>query len=69
VGKAVTWQYHLVWTPGTPASEAVVYRVSSEGHRFKWAMVALPAALGVVAVDQVLEELYAAVLALMEATA
>lgn len=68
MGKPVTWQYALVWQPGTPASEAALYRISSEGHRFRWAVVALPAALQPQAQDQVLEELYAAVLALMEAT-
>lgn len=68
MGQPVTWQYAVVWQPGTPASEAVLYRISSAGHRFRWAAVALPAALSPGSVDQVLEEIYASVLALMEAT-
>jgi hypothetical protein len=67
--NTVQWQYALVWAGGTPASEACLYRISDAGHRYKWAAVALPAAISPQSVDQVLEELYAAVLALMEATA
>jgi hypothetical protein len=65
----VTWQYALVWQAGSPASEAGLYRISDKGHRYRWATVALPASIQPHSVDQVLEELYAAVLALMEATA
>lgn len=68
MGNEVHWQYALVWAAGEPASEATLWRISSNGHRFKWAVVSLPAAVQPQAQDQVLEELYAAVLALMEAT-
>lgn len=63
-----SWRYGLVWSPGSPSSEAALYRYSDQGRRYKWAVVSLPAALDAQSLDQVLEELYAAVLALMEAT-
>lgn len=66
--QQIQWRYGLVWSPGSPASEAALYRYSSRGQRYKWAVVSLPASLDAQSLDQVLEELYAAVLALMEAT-
>lgn len=68
VDNTISWRYGLVWAPGSPASEAALYRYSDRGQRYKWAVVALPAAVDATSLDQVLEELYAAVLALMEAT-
>jgi len=68
MGIPVEWQYAIVWAAGTPASQATLWRISSQGHRFRWAVVSLPAAVSPQTQDQVLEELYSAVLALMEAT-
>lgn len=68
MSKPVHWQYALIWRAGSPASEATLWRISDQGHRFRWAVVSLPAAVEPAAQDQVLEELYASVLALMEAT-
>lgn len=68
MGQLIKWQYALIWTPDSPASEVNVYRISTGGHRFLWASAVLPASEVPKQLDGVLEEFYAAVLALMEAT-
>lgn len=66
VGQQIYWQYHLVWTPQAKEPAFTLYRVSSAGHRFAWATVPAPELKGTPGHDQVLQELYTGLLALME---
>lgn len=69
MGQQIHWQYALIWAPEAKQPTFTIYRHSSAGHRFTWASVPAPGFTGTPSVDQVLEELYRAVLALMEQTA
>lgn len=69
MGQQIYWQYALVWSPEARQPTFTLYRHSSAGHRFTWAAVPAPGRAGTPSVDQVLEELYAGLLALMESTA
>jgi hypothetical protein len=68
VGQPISWQYVLVWSPMAAKPAFTVYRQSSAGHRFLWAAVPAGEYGGSPTIDQVLEELYGGLLALMEAT-
>lgn len=68
MGQQVHWQYVLVWAPECNPPTFTLYRQSNQGHRYNWAQVPGPELLGLAGVDRVLEEFYAGLLALMEAT-
>lgn len=68
MGQPIQWQYALVWTSEASKPEFTLWRISNQGHRFSWAAVPAKPMRGIPTVDQVLEELYAGLLVLMETT-
>jgi hypothetical protein len=68
MGRPVTWQYAVVWTPNTPVSTIEFYRISSSGHRFLWATADMPEWGNTPALPDILQQLYVGVLELMERT-
>lgn len=69
MGQQISWQYALVWTPEARQPQFTLYRRSSAGHIFTWAAIPGAELTGLPTVDRVLEEMYRAVLGLMETTA
>lgn len=66
MGQPVTWQYALVWTPEPGASRAELFRISSAGHRFRWASCSMPESVGTHGIADVLQELYTSCLEIMQ---
>jgi hypothetical protein len=66
MGQPIRWQYDLVWTPEQGASRVELYRISSAGHRFRWASASMPESTDSLGIADVLQQLYTGVLELMQ---
>ncbi len=66
MGRPIKWQYAVVWTPGEQVSHGELFRISNAGHRFLWARTEMRPSPDSQPVADVLQQLYIAVLELME---
>lgn len=69
MGSFESWSYGVLWVPGPQASFGSLVAQRQGARRQEWLHVALPAAVDTPRVPDVLEEVYAATLALMECLA
>lgn len=69
MGQPIQWEYGVLWTPEDASPKFTLWRISSAGHRFRWAHIEAPTIVATPSVDVVLEGFYGGLLGLMEATA
>ena len=58
--EKISWQYHLIWTPGPKLSTVGLWAVNAAGHRTRWDHWETPAEIGTPSLQRVLYQLYCA---------